>query len=129
MPVITLVNGLRVANFSSPHCFKFSDGKELPACDEERAKLLMLDSQEEIVFSTTMINGDIVECIRLKYKMSSVIRIALKHAESTPGIDIIIVPLPVMEAIKQEKMRIGKFRTIRMYDRIHKTCYSNKFCV
>ena len=44
--IFTLKNGLRVANFSSPHPFTFTDGTIIPAVEDEKARNLMLEVKE-----------------------------------------------------------------------------------
>ena len=42
MPITVLSNGIRVANFSSPHDFEFEDSSILKACSKERAEKLKI---------------------------------------------------------------------------------------
>jgi len=45
-PVITLDNGITIANWSSPHPFTFTTGEVLPACEPDRAKEMSLKIKE-----------------------------------------------------------------------------------
>lgn len=124
-PVITLSNGLRVANFSSPHSFTFDTGEILPACDESRARGLMLSQRE---------HEDRSPCgrytnISLTFEMSDVVRDELLRLEEDENIDIVLVPFPVMEAIKASNLKVSKARVCRTADRVTKTVFSNKFCI
>jgi hypothetical protein len=123
VPVVTLSNGLRVANFSSPHAFTFVDGSVLPACSKERALRLMLDAHEHEepgIKGTT----DIV----LEWAMSLAVKQELAALQARSDIDVIIVPLPVMTVMKDGKMPIGKCRVIRVADRVSKAVHVDRFC-
>ena len=45
-PIVTLSNGLRVANFNSPHAFEFEDGTILSAVSNEIAEETKLDNED-----------------------------------------------------------------------------------
>lgn len=123
VPVVTLSNGLRVANFSSPHTFKFVDGTELPACSKERALHLMLgalEHEENGIKGTT----DIV----IEWTMTVAVQQALEALQARDDIDLVLVPLPVMTVIKDFEMDIGKCRVIRVANRISKEIYIDRFC-
>lgn len=99
MPVVTLANGLNVANFSSPHEFKFTSGEVLPACSAERAKGLMLAPEEKVMED---LGWQGYETINLAFRMTTAVGEALEEALLLPvDVDIVIVPLPVMVAIKE----------------------------
>lgn len=121
-PVITLKNGIRVANLSSPHSFKFITGEELPACSAEVANRLKLEQVEKEVPG---IKGTID--IELTFQMSAAVREELDVLSGREDIDIVIVPFPVMNALKEERP-IGKFRVCRVADRVTKAIFSDKFC-
>jgi uncharacterized protein (DUF302 family) len=123
VPVIELKNGVRVANFSSPHPFTFDSGETLPACSPERAKELMLESVEVAVPG---IKG--TTDIQLEFKISEAVKAALAELERDEGIDIVLVPFPVMQALKDAGLSIGKARVCRVADRVSKTIFSDKFC-
>ncbi len=123
VPVVTLSNGLRVANFSSPHSFAFVDGRVLPACSKERAERLMLgalEHEEPGIKGTT----DIV----LEWAMSLSVEQELAVLQARRDIDVILVPLPVMTVVKDLELPIGKCRVIRVADRVTKTIHIDRFC-
>lgn len=133
-PVVTLSNGLRVANFSSPHPFTFEDGTVLPACDAERCNALKMLVHENVMnrrcvetaqgpcefqdIELVTLLGDDVEC-------------ALHQLENDPNIDVVIVPLMLMEQLRNFRNDYPdfKFRVIRMADRIKKIAKVNVFCI
>ena len=119
-----LKNGLKVANFSSPHPFLFEDGVSLEACSPERAKELMLNAIE---VETPNEKG--WTDIGLTFSMTEKVSAALDEAERDGEVDIVLVPLPVMTAIRSAGRPIGKARVIRVVDRVSKAISCNKFCV
>lgn len=125
MPIVTLTNGLRVGNFSSPHAFEFSDGTSLPACSAERARLSQLDTEEIAVAG----RGIRIPTIRIKMRMSEQCRLALHEAQKA-DCDVIIVPRPVLDALKETGRNVerSKFRTCRLADRVKKLVCTDKFC-
>lgn len=122
-PVVTLTNGIRVANFSSPHPFTFDDGTVLPACDPERSRSLTLEAVERPTPRGSWTD------IELWFRPTRIVDTALAELESDPDITIILVPLPVMEAMKDCGRNIGKCRVCRVADRITKTICANRFCI
>jgi len=122
-PKIQVSNGLTIANFSSPHAFTFSDGKILPACDAERSKALMLSAVE-----STIDRGQWID-IKLVFEMTKPVWDEVKQMQADETIDIILVPLPVLEAMKNACLPIGKCRVVRVADRIAKTIHFDRFCV
>lgn len=126
MPIIRLSNGLKVANFSSAHPFIFEDGSKLPGCSDERCNLLSLTAEEVVRRSRCDRYND----IQLRYRMSDIVAEALLWADANDNVDIVIVPLPVLEAIKESHMFIAghKFRTCRVKDRVTKICHIDRFC-
>lgn len=114
-PIITLSNGVRVGNFSSPHIFKFEDGSVLPACSKERALDLMLNATEvEEQNHPSDKNYSWVD-IQLKYSLSERVEEALKEALQFEGeeeerqFDILIVPFPVLTSIREAFRLIDNF--------------------
>jgi len=122
-PVITLSNGLRVANMSSPHPFNFTTGEVLPACSPEEANRLKLESVE---VETPGIKGTID--ISLRWRLSPAVAEHLAALEADPGVDVVLVPFPVMTALKEAGCPIGKCRVIRSADRVTKAIYPDRFC-
>jgi len=125
VPIITLTNGLRVANFSSPHPFQFNDGSVLPACPPERAKELMLNAIEQEVPHPTVAG---ITDIWLDWELPANMRDELAKLNAREDIDVLLIPFPVMTAIKNADLPIGKCRVIRVADRISKEIYIDRFC-
>lgn len=124
MPTITLNNGIVIANFSSRHSFSFDTGEELPGCSEDRARALSLDARETESPSPC---GRFID-IRLEFAVSSAVHEALIEAARAP-VDIILVPLPVMQAAQAaDHPALPKMRTARAADRVRKTTHSTRFC-
>lgn len=127
MPTVRLSTGVLVANFSSPHTFRFTDGSTLEACSPERAKALMLQSRED----EHHIDPRWVD-IELEFSLSTEVRIALFAADrqaGSEGIDIVIVPLPVLRAAaSEEPPGFHRLRTIRVADRVNKINHHDRFC-
>ena len=136
-PVVTLSNGLRVANFSSPHSFKFTDGTVLPACTATRAQTLMLEA-EELTLKTYITQTNVssngmhvhvpITDILLSWKMSDVVAEALVALQANADVDVVLVPLPVMTALKEYGHEPGKARVIRVADRVTKEIHIDRFC-
>jgi hypothetical protein len=124
MPRVKLNNGLLVANFSSKHSFEFESGEHLPGCEESRAKALSLDSVEVESASPC---GRFTD-IELRFVMSQVVSDALNEAMAE-SVDVILVPLPVMQAAKEvSHPALPKMRTSRAANRVSKTVHSSRFC-
>jgi hypothetical protein len=124
MPQTTLSNGIVVANFSSPHTFNFEDGSVIERCDSDRVKLGSLKATE---VESEGIKGTID--INLKFELSESVEQLLNEAEKS-GVDIYIVPFPVLGAIK-EAGRLKEFpkaRVIRVKNRETKEIFIDKFC-
>ena len=122
VPVITLENGLRVAHFSSPHPFNFVGGSLLPACSPERAKALMLETTEDESVRETWTD------IEISFKLNESVISAIDELEDRDDIDIILVPLPVLQCLKGVG-KVGKARCIRVADRVSKAVYTDRFCI
>lgn len=137
VPVVALSNGLRVANFSSPHPFTFVDGHVLPACAPERAQWLMLEAEETRVtnhitqrWGHTNVGVPITDII-LSWKLTPDVMAEVARLHEVEDIDIVLVPLPVMQALKEfcpDTSLYKKCRVIRTADRVAKTIYIDKFC-
>lgn len=123
VPVVTLSTGVRVANFSSPHSFTFTDGRVLAACRPERARELMLESRE-IVHRGAEWND-----VELEFLLSPSVGDAVSLLEADSSVDVILVPLPVLQALKYAGRGIGKCRTCRVADRVTKTIHHDRFCI
>ena len=127
MPTITLASGLKVANFSSPHPFEFDDGSRLESCEESRSRTTMLKPEE------VEVGGDgRFTLIALELRMSPEVHQAIEAARvqrTEEGIDLVIVPFPVLNAMSDQGMDTNGFVTIRMADRVKKINSATRFCV
>ena len=130
--IYTLSSGLKVANFSSPHPFTFTDGTVIPAIDADKARNLMLEVEETVIpnrhsrFRTVSLDWTLSERVadEIDYWYTY---FAMKK------VDVVLVPLPVMTALKaiwnQKDILKSPFRVIRVADRITKAIHIDKFCV
>ena len=95
--IITLSNGKKVANFSSPHPFTFTDGSVIPAVSNEESERLKVnfietDHQDE--------SGD----ISLRFELSTDVMFEMRYwvAMYNVGyVDVVFCPLPMITAIKK----------------------------
>lgn len=124
-PVITLQNGVRIANFSSPHSFVFDDGSILPACSAMRANMLKLKDREEEIKHPSL---PIVD-IKVTFHMVEEVQKALQELQAREDVDIILVPLFVSTAMKEIGLVMSKVRGCRVKDRVSKILFSDKFCI
>jgi hypothetical protein len=126
-PSITLSNGLRVANLSSPHPFNFVDGSILPACDPERVRAGSLDR----VDSESPFPGlPGITAVIPKFKLNELLREELRQLQSDTAVDVILVPFPVLEAIREDGLynELTKSATICVADRMTKAIFIDRFC-
>ena len=125
--IFELKSGLRVANFSSPHPFRFTDGTVVPAVNDDTANRLMLDVEERLQperdrskFCTVKLDWNLSESVadEIDYWFTF---FAMKK------VDVVIVPLPVMTALhsvwNEKDIIKSPFRVIRVRDRITKTIW------
>lgn len=127
--IVTLSNGKRVANFSSPHEFVYEDGTILPAVSNELSNKLKVTFTE-----IPMGEGDII----LKFSLSEDLQQQmLKYFElyNNSEVDVVVCPLPMITALKEDS-RYGMdylyhspFRSIRIEDRIKKLVSIHKQCL
>ena len=128
MQIITLSNGKRVGNFSSPHDFKFVDGSVLPAVPPTKARSLQVMFHEvnkakgmpgdvELTFSSTVRMREEMERWRALYHNADV--------------EVVFCPLPMLQALKVEGYDIknSPFRAVRIENRIDKLISIDKQCV
>jgi hypothetical protein len=128
MPTVVLSNGLKVGNFSSPHPFNFEDGSILQPCGKDRVEHGKLHAEEKEIEG---IKG--TTDIELSFKFSDGVVEMLDEAEES-DVDIYLVPLPVMQCIKNvnpkhRKTYFPKARVIRVKDRQTKEIFIDKFCI
>jgi hypothetical protein len=124
--IITLSNGKKVANFSSPHPFTFTDGTVLPAVSPEEAERLKVTFIEDVSD-----NGD----VKLSFDLSEAIFISinqwidlysLQHA-----VDVVFCPLPMITVLNERWGNVlnTPFRAVRIEDRNQKLVSITKQCI
>lgn len=123
LPIVTLSNGLRVANFNSNHPFNFEDGSVLEGCLTEITQATMLDNEDVETFNGIFIN------VKTKFVMSNGCIDRLMYVlKFKDWYDVCLVPLPVLQAIKTlDWVDKSKFRGIYVTDRITKAISIIKF--
>ena len=133
-PIIKLYNGLNVMNFSSPHSYVFHTREVLPACSDEVAQKYKLDSDH------TLHDRGVYSDVLIKYNISNEMCDVLVKASEYNGIDIILVPYPVLDAwsamirnLDDEYLRylervLLKIKTCKLDDRVTKAIRSDQFC-
>ena len=132
--IIKLYNGLNVMNFSSPHSYVFVTREVLPACSDEVAQKYKLDSDH------TLHDRGVYSDVLIKYNISNEMCDVLVKASEYDGIDIILVPYPVLDAwsamirnLDDDYLRylervLLKIRTCKLDDRVTKAIRSDQFC-
>ena len=129
MEIITLSNGKRVGNFSSPHAFEFVDGSILPAVsneDAEKYKVIFIEDVDPD-------NGD----VELTFKLSSEIHELISNWQilyDEGYVDVVFCPLPMIQALKEHthwkhNLKESPFRGVRIEDRINKLVSISKQCL
>lgn len=106
--IITLSNGKRVANFSSPHSFTFTDGSEIPAVDAEESVRLKVTFNEDIDE-----DGDVT----LNFTLSDAVIEEMKYwmkLWNNKEVDVVFCCLPMITAIKNAEIE-DEFETTRWY--------------
>ena len=134
-PCIKLNSGIKIANFSSPHRYKFHTGEELMACEDEVANDMKLNENHYYYQQKGW------EDVEIRYMLSDKIYDDLLELSSEDGIDIILVPYPVMNCVKESALKVGgastfdglqsildKIRVCKLDDRVTKVIRSDKFC-
>lgn len=140
-PVVTLLNSLRVANFSSPHPFNFTTGEVLPACEKDRVIAGELICEEELTECRVNRESPLepgktirVENLQLTWRLTETIQRELTALECDSGVDIVLVPFPLLSALREAygddyRLHYPKVRVIRCADRITKAIYPDRFCI
>lgn len=103
-PIATSSNGIRVANFSSGHPFEFEDGTILPACEQDRVDAGSVSLKEQLELCETD-TGVAYNEVTLTPTLGPDAGVMLDEFYDLP-VDIVIVPLMMLEAIKHERSRI-----------------------
>lgn len=127
--IITLTNGKKVANFSSPYPFVFEDGSVLDAVSKEEAKRLEVTFIKEIDET----NGDVELSFNLPVAICKEIEYWFDIYDKKE-IDIVYCPLPMITAMKKRFktgfVKLSPFRVaIRVVDRVHKVISISKQCI
>jgi hypothetical protein len=138
-PVVHLSNGLRVVNFSSPHPFNFVDGSVLSACSKERSTALELGRKDsEVAWHNPLqaVKGEIL-AVTPGFLLTDKVEDELTTLEGWWDIDIILVPFPVIQLLREHAIarqefpslmaRYSKAATVIMADRITKAAAIDKF--
>ena len=137
-PVITLDNGITIANWSSPHSFTFTTGEILPGCWPKRVNEMSLDITEtEVPYSNMpdVLNDKTNDVkvlwndIRIKVSIPNIVRTDLIKLQRNKSIDIILVPFMLLSAMSESGLNRGKCRVIRVADRVTKEIYPDRFCI
>lgn len=123
--ITTLTNGKKVANFSSPHEFKFTDGSILPAVSDELAEAYKVTFNEKMALT-----GD----VELSFTLNGMVKAEMHSWEQEYKrlhIDVVFCPLPMITALKEEgyDLKNSPFRSVRIEDRIKKLVSIHKQCV
>ena len=147
--IITLSNGKKVANFSSPHPFTFTDGSVIPAVSDEESERLKVNFNEKVDT-----NGDVELSFTLSDDVLKEMTYWLKR-HSRGLVDVVFCPLPMITAIKDaiadydgisdlpdvlwiiedysncnsHLLKDSPFRAVRMEDRIKKLVSIDKQCI
>lgn len=145
LPIVTLSNGLRIGNFSSPHTFEFEDGSILQACSNQRAEYLKIDFIERKI-PQEINNKVVINNIELTFKLTEnviekVRKIMFEYRRNLE-VDLILIPLPMLTALKEsdfiyyvendnniKNIIDTPFRVIKMKSRLDKKVRIDDFCV
>ena len=135
-PAITLKNGIRVANFSSPHEFNFEDLSVLPACANSRSTALNLARNDREVPwdgprspSWPAFERGVILAVTPGFATTPEIVTELEELEGHWDVDIVLVPFPVLQSLRDEKIleKFKKVATVITADRITKAASTTKF--
>ena len=128
MEIITLSNGKKVANFSSPHSFTFEDGSVLPAVsdvDAEHFKVTFIEKIDN--------DGDVELQFKLSEPIISLINMWMNKYDNNE-VDVVFCPLPMITALKEHihwrhNLKDSPFRAVRIEDRVKKLVSITKQCL
>lgn len=125
--IITLSNGKKVGNFSSPHAFTFTDGSILDAVSDDVSRKLSL---KEV--AVTDINGDTEMDWIITYEVKVEID-EWYNMWCREEVDVVYVPLPMLLCLKEQYgkhfVKDSPFRGVRIEDRIKKLISIDKQCI
>jgi hypothetical protein len=100
MPIVTLANGLRLGNFSSPNQFIFVEGDEiLEACSEERVDILNPGILE--IHNNQTINGISIKSVEIDSHSTAELLDEIHDQLRNLEVDIILLSVSVMEIIRK----------------------------
>ena len=96
LPIVTLSNGLRVANFCSPHIFEFEDGSVLGQRSKEWADRVRANIEDTVIEERHGIN-----LIGVSITCSGAAMLELKSLamSGTDDFDLLILPLMMCQAL------------------------------
>ena len=120
--------GIRVVNYSSPHTYTFHTGEVLPACSDEVAQETKLEPYHNKTY-----NDKGWLDVRINYALSKLQYKELPELAALDIIDVILVPYPVMNCIREYgslyfKVK-DKARVCKLHDRVTKVIRSDEFCI
>lgn len=126
--MVSLKNGVIVANFSSPHTFVFTDGTVLEAVDKSVATSLSvhtIEHEDE--------DGDVSLEFRLSENViNEMDRWMVLYAAGK--VDRVLIPFPMLTAMKEAgwnkaMIKASPFRVIRLSDRVTRQVSTDKWCI
>ena len=130
--IVTLSNGLRVANFSSPHPFTFTDGTVLPEMNKEDALRFKIVPNETPVeeFGT-------YKTVNMSWSLSFNVMWEMNDWEmlyEQEEVHVVLCPLPMLVAMGGHEFYCDKildtpFRAVRMPDRVKKLVSIDTFTI
>lgn len=127
----TLMNGVRIANFSSNHEFRFDDGTILPGVTDELCNRLKLEKNEEL-YKSLPYYDHFINLVTVSFSKSDNVIDELaywKRKFYDDEVDLVIVPLPVLRLFDENDDHLP-FVGVNVMERTEpKVIYSNKFCV
>lgn len=126
--IITLSNGKKVANFSSPHEFIFTDGSYL-----KRVPMEISDKLKVTFIEKDLGDGDI--SLRFDLSADLLAEVSEYMILWVKGeVDVVFCPLPMITAMKESKkipftVKNSPFRSIRIENRLLKHVSIDKQCI
>ncbi len=97
--IVSLKNGTRVANFSSPHIYTFEDGTKMSKCDMREAGLFKVQFREKVVKDIRDIAGIEMDFMLSKALMSRINMWEQLYNEKK--VDVVLCSLPLLTALKK----------------------------
>ena len=107
-PVVTLSNGLRVANFSSGHSFAFVDGSVLKPCQDDRVEALSMDRRDKQTPSKRLVDAQNVSLdVSVSFRLTPTVIREMDKLLKSGAVDIVLCPLPVIAAPHDVELHCG----------------------